>query len=234
MKHLLRLSYDGTAYYGWQKTKTGLSIEELLENTLVQILSHPINLDAASRTDRGVHAHDQVVTFTSNNTCENIVYTLNRMLPADIQIISHAIAPDTFHPSCAATNKTYEYTITNTPFQSPFKRHFSWHIPAPLDVQAMKKAAEALIGKQDFSRFENVSKQPSKNPICTLFSIEIDGQTITLTGDRFLYKMARNIVGYLIYSGKGRPHPMTAPAHGLTLKKVYYQSDLKHSLVNAK
>jgi len=233
----LVVAYEGTHYLGWQKTNMGKSIEEELEKALSQILQHPVKLQAASRTDAGVHAEAQVVNFFTDK--EISLKSLNAVTPKDISILEATVMPDDFHPTLTCKGKEYEYTVCLGQSQLPFHRLFSWHFPYPIDLEMMRDAAAFLVGRHDFSAFTNDKQE---NNVREIFSIEIillDNQIkIRVAGNNFLYKMVRNIVGTLIYVGYGKLQAtdlpailegkdrtragVTAPAHGLCLKKVFY------------
>lgn len=245
---VLQLAYDGTGYLGWQKTPTGKSIEELLETTLSTILRHPVKLQAASRTDSGVHARGQVVNFFTPNTTHDfarIQRSLNQLLPDDIAVLSVEEAPTfEFHPTLDVQSKEYHYLIARGPYLLPQLRLTHWHYPYELDLEEMRKACSFFIGRHDFKAFCNQRKDLNyEDTIRTLFNVEIEELAhntllITLKGDHFLYKMVRNIVGTLVYigakkipleqlpsiiSGKNRVEAgITAPALGLSLHKINY------------
>lgn len=246
MNHKMTLSYDGTNYFGWQKTKTGPSIQEELEKALFQILRTAVSVEAASRTDRGVHAKGQVVNFflVHQIPLPRLVYSLNAVLPSDIRAIEIEKIEDDFHPTLSALSKEYRYHICNKAVQHPAKRLYSWHIHETLDVDAMRLAAAPLIGKHDFASFTTIELEDT---IRTLFDVQIlflegGGLQIRITGDRFLYKMVRRLVGTLVAVGKQTmseadvklllKHPnrakagVTAPAHGLTLHQIHYSREL--------
>lgn len=241
----LIIAYFGAPFAGWQKTKMGASIEESLESALQKILQHEVNLQAASRTDAGVHAEGQVVNFLMQKPIplKRLHHSLNGMLPQEISVISAEEMPPDFHPTLDCVKKEYWYHLCNAHTQSPFYRDTSWHFPYPLDQCLMQKGAAHLLGTHDFSAFCNERQLWDRNPVCSLEKIEIiplehKRIRITLTGDHFLYKMARNIAGTLAYigcgklavsdlpailSGKDRTRAgVTAPAHGLVLKHVSY------------
>lgn len=239
----LIIAYDGSEYHGWQKTASGPSVEESLQTVLEQILQVPVTLQAASRTDRGVHAEKQVVNFHTGKTPPSLI-SLNKLLPSSITALEMEMMPPEFHPTLDAKGKLYTYCICMGPTQLPFYRHFSWHVHFPLNAEEMKKAAYYFIGEHDFSAFCNQRRHlsyPHKRRV--IESIEfylLDNKRlqIALRGNHFLYKMVRNIVGTLVYVGQGKltvdEIPMiiaskkrveagiTAPAHGLTLKEIYY------------
>jgi tRNA pseudouridine38-40 synthase len=233
----LTVAYEGTHYLGWQKTPMGESIEEELEKAVSKILQHPVKLQAASRTDAGVHARGQIVNFFTEKEID--LKNINTVTPKDISILDLTVMPDDFHPTLDCTGKEYEYTVCLGQSQLPFHRLFSWHFPYPVDLEMTRKGASLLVGRHDFSAFTNEKHQ---NNIREIFSIEIiplDHRIkIQVAGNNFLYKMVRNIVGTLIYVGCGKLKAsdlpailegkdrtragVTAPAHGLCLKKVFY------------
>ena len=231
----LTLAYDGTNYFGWQKTASGPTIQQALENAFEKLTQTKVSLDAVSRTDRGVHAEAQIVQFAAqlNIPIEKLPLALNAHLPKDIRVKSAKTAPDFFRPS----SKTYRYTLTTGYVQSPFIKKYSWHYPYPLDLDLMQEGADFLIGEHDFSSFTTIE---ALDPYRTIFSIKLtqieSGLEIRMTGDRFLYKMARTIAGTLAnlashkislenfkktLSGKRRALAgVTAPSLGLCLEKI--------------
>ncbi len=241
----LVITYFGASYAGWQKTIMGPSIESTLEEALAKILQHPVKLQAASRTDAGVHARGQVVNFFTQKQIplNRLMTSLNGVLPKEIAVLSIEEMSDSFHPTIDSIKKEYWYEICNSRVQLPFHRHTSWHFFYPLNIEAMRKAATLLIGIHDFSAFCNELNDRDRDPICHLEKIEIikvssERIRITLCGNRFLYKMARNIAGTLAYVGSSKLTEdacagilkckdrtlagVTAPAHGLTLNHVFY------------
>lgn len=243
----LVLAYDGTGFLGWQKTLLGQSIEGCLQTVLEQIFQHDIALQAASRTDAGVHAYGQVVNFFTIKTTLNekqLLRSINALLPKTIRVLSLSNADANFHPTLDCNGKTYHYEICHGPTQLPHHRMYSWHIPHLLDIEEMKKAALLLTGNYDFSSFCNVKNNEFyKDKIRDLqridfFEIEPNRLKIALKGRNFLYKMARNLVGTLVYVGLGKISVSTipsilenkdrkaagvcAPAHGLSLFAVHY------------
>lgn len=238
------LSYDGTDFLGWQESIDGNTIEETLRKTLETIYQHPIRLQAASRTDRGVHADQQVVNFITEKSLDlnRLKISLNQLLPKSIRIQKIEEASKTFHPTLDAIGKEYHYSLCLIPVQSPFRRYFSWHILSPLDMDRMKEGAASLIGTHDFKAFCNAQDPKPKDTLCNLKRLDIIADPphlhFEIEGDRFLYKMVRNLVGTLVYLGMGKLSldevqkllekkdrtlaGITAPAHGLTLRKVYY------------
>jgi len=234
-------SYDGTRFFGWQKTKTGPAIQEELEKAIAQILGKPTPSEAASRTDRGVHAKGQVAQFRTDRNIDLRQFrrALNAILPQEISIQSIQFADDAFHPTLSASSKEYHYWICNCPVQFPMNRLYSWHVHQPLDLKSMQFAAQDFLGTHDFSAFTN---ERTNDAIRTIERISIFPEAgrvrVEMLADRFLYKMARNIVGTLVWIGRQKlPKDsipgiiaskmrknagITAPAHGLFLIEVFY------------
>jgi tRNA pseudouridine38-40 synthase len=222
MNIALTIAYDGTSYMGWQKTPTGPSIEEILQNTLRKILQHDIKLQAASRTDRGVHAKGQIVNFFTSKfdsltnasslqiALDNLQNSINDLLPKDICVTKISSKEPSFHPTLDCKKKEYRYYLSNLPYHYPWLRHISWHCYKPLNMIAMKAAILLLIGSKDFSAFCNVKKNEIyDNKVRNLTEIILneknEGQIeIIVKGNNFLYKMVRNIVGTLVYIGLGK------------------------------
>lgn len=246
MKNLkILLAYEGSAYFGWQDSQQHPSIEGELKKVLSQILQHPIRLQAASRTDAGVHAERQVANFfTSKASLDlgKLRTSVNQMLPPSIRIWELEEVSMDFHPTLDAKGKEYAYRLTTSPVQLPFYRHLAWHVSQPLQLDQIETAIPLLVGQRDFSSFCNANKRERFDRICHLRHISLEREreelVITIQGDRFLYKMVRNLVGTLVAIGKGdisfqeisrifslkdrRRAGVTAPAHGLCLKRVFY------------
>lgn len=241
----ITLAYDGTSYFGWQKTSSGPSIESTLIVVLEKILQQKIILHAASRTDRGVHAEGQVVSclIPKNMNLDRLAFSANRLLPPSIRIYRIEEKSLDFHASCSVIKKCYRYKIYHHPLCPPFLYGRYWHLYKNLSLTKMREAASYLLGTHDFSSFSNRQENPEPNKICTLFSITIHEESkescvIDVVGNRFLYKMVRNIIGLLACTGQNKlapPElpailfakkralaPLCSPAHGLTLQKVWY------------
>ncbi len=238
----MTIAYDGSNYFGFQKTKEGPSIEESLELALKKFLGKSIEITAASRTDRGVHAQGQTVNFYLEHDIgvEKLQYILNSILPKQIRIMEAKDVSPSFHSTLSAIKKEYHYFIETGDVQSPFNRTQVWHYPNKLNLSLMQEAANILVGEKDFVVFQN-SGRKATSTIREIEKISIEGNSFyhfTLIGNSFLYKMVRNIVGTLVYigegkialselesiitSGKRKNAGICAPAHGLTLKRVFY------------
>lgn len=242
MKNIkITLSYDGTNYFGWQKTKFGPSIEEEIEKAFFILFKEKFQLQVASRTDKNVHAKKQIANFFIDKEIdlEFLKYKLNCLLPKDIRILNLENVALDFHPTLNCIKKHYQYNICHLPFQYPHKRFYSWHIHHILDLTKMNEAKKIFIGKHNFLAFSN---RHEENPVREIYEINImkenDQISINVIGNSFLYKMMRNIVGSLVEVGKGklsisdlkkildshqRKKPfVTAPAHGLFLFDLFY------------
>lgn len=242
----LVLAYEGTAYLGWQKTKMGPSVEEMLEKALSRVLQHPINLQAASRTDAGVHAASQVANFFTfkDILLDKLKYSSNCILPKDIAVKSMEEVSASFHPTLDCTSKEYHYRVCYGSVQMPHDRHYEWHYPYPIDLAAIQEAIPKLIGEHDFSSFCNTRESNLYAHYhrflesIELFELPQKSLRFEIRGNHFLYKMVRNLVGTLVYVGTGKINKeciteillskdrtkagMTAPAHGLCLHQVTY------------
>ena len=240
----LLIEYDGTNYHGWQIQPNATSIQETIENRLQKITQEEIRLIAAGRTDAGVHAIEQVANFSTKSRLDinNIQRGLNSLLPPDIAIKEISEAEQDFHARYSAKSKIYRYVILNRRFPSPLYRNFSWFIPFNFNIEEMKKAAQYLLGKHDFSSFK-ASRCNSHNPIREVYGISVDKDTkgfiiFEIEANAFLKQMVRNIVGTLTDVGKEKMGAVefeeilrakdrkkagiTAPPQGLFLVKIKY------------
>jgi len=249
-QHAAQIAYDGLPFLGWQKSGDGPSVEEALEKISYQIFQEPISFRAASRTDKGVHALSQIVDFTTTKPITDyhgFIISLNSLLPEEIRCLSASPAPENFHPTLSALNKTYRYSISTGPVQSPLCRHTHWHVHHPLDMTFFKEAAALFEGTLDFRGLCNYRHGLNeKRTVCNVHNITIKESEneilVTLKADRFLYKMARNIVGSMVWVARGKiplssitsalqsrkrsEAGVTAPAHGLCLVDISYAKPL--------
>lgn len=248
------VAYDGTDYSGFQRQANAPTVQEALEAALAQVTAsarETVTVLAAGRTDAGVHAAGQVIAFDTawRHDLDDLRRALNAVLPADIAVQETSEATPDFHPRYDARSRRYRYTLYNAPVRCPLARRHSLHVTFPLDVAAMQRAAQALVGEQDFATFGQppqgqntvrrvlaaewgfaVSAQPSGGELPWLdFEIEANA---------FLYHMVRSVVGTMLQVGRGkmtaeefvavlascdrsRAGP-TAPSHGLCLVEVKY------------
>lgn len=248
------VAYEGTRYNGWQKQgNTANTIQEKIETLLSKMLDESIEIHGSGRTDAGVHALGQVFHFHCNATLEDDFLTkANAFLPKDIRICTLNACDLRFHARLNAVAKTYQYQIDTSTYGNPFIRHTSHHIPSKLDIEAIKKGSQYLIGTHDFKSFCS-NKRMKKSSVRTIYSIDIQEDTdrnlllFTFCGNGFLYNMVRILSGTLIEIGLGLRAPETlpdilegcnrglaghtAPACGLTLVSVKYDHE-SHQLYN--
>lgn len=249
----LVLAYDGTNYCGWQYQNNGVTIEEVLNRALSELLGEKIAVIGASRTDAGVHALQNVAVFDTENpmAADKICLALNQRLPEDIRALSSEEAPAGWHPRKQNCVKTYEYRILNRKINMPTMRLYSYFCYFKLDVEKMRQAARYLVGEHDFRSFCSRRGQ-SRETVRTIYSLDIlkDGDVITIrvSGSGFLYNMVRIIAGTLMKVGMGVYPPehvkeilaardrkeagSTAPAKGLTLVSLEYESKLRERIAS--
>lgn len=214
MRVKMIVAYDGTNYCGWQVQINGITIEEVLNRELSNLLKEEIVIIGASRTDSGVHALGNVAVFDTNTRipAEKISFALNQRLPDDIRITNSCEVADDFHPRFCDTIKTYEYRIWNDRFPNPMVRLYSKFCYFNLDVEKMQEAANYLVGEHDFKSFCSTRTQV-ENTVRTVTEITLlkEGNMITMRirGTGFLYNMVRIIMGTLLKVGMG----MYGPEH---------------------
>lgn len=242
----LVLEYDGAAFSGFQRQPNRLTVQEALESALRRLYGKKIRIKSASgRTDAGVHACFQVVNFLAPSRFKpyQIQRALNAILPKSAAVTQLEQAASDFHARFQARSKTYEYRIWNSPVRSPLRALQTWHIPYPLDLKKMKKAAKYLVGTHDFQAFCASDPDRKENSTCrSILKCEIKRRgfeiQIQVEADGFLYRMVRILAGTLVAVGGGKMSPeeflkllktrnrchqgATAPAHGLCLVDVTY------------
>jgi len=207
MRYLLTITYDGKNYAGWQKQLNTKTIQGEIENALKILLKEDVNLVGSGRTDAGVSALGQVAHFDTDSKIENLnkfVYSLNGILPNDIKVLS--IKETELHARFSAKKKTYLYKMYKSNIDLPLK-HKSLRIDENVDIALMKECANLLVGEKDFKNF-CASGSEVESTIRTVHSIEIvetkENIEFYITGNGFLYKMVRNIVGLLLEVGGGK------------------------------
>lgn len=244
----LTISYDGSAFSGWQRQKNALSVQEVIENHLETLVQSPVTLTGASRTDAGVHAKMQVAhchLLRSPLPLDQLQISLNRLLPSSIRIIDLQNTSPSFHAQYSAKQKVYHYKVNFSPIHSPFEQKDRLHYPYPISLSEIKRALPYFIGEKNFQSFSNDCRRGAAltSPIKTLTKVDLldEGKfryTFIFEGNGFLYKMVRNIVGTLLDIGRGKIPPKsipdifaakdrrtagkTAPSHGLTLMNIIY------------
>ena len=248
---MLRISYDGTDFCGWQLQDNEVTVESELNKALSAITGEEIRVIGASRTDSGVHAEGAVCVFDTDSRipAEKFRYAVNTGLPDTIRVWESVEVEDTFHPRHCDSEKTYEYHIWNNDFDNPLISRYAHFIYRKMDVEAMDRAAQYLLGEHDFKSFCS----PKADVLTTVreitaISVRRDDRdernvTIRVSGKGFLYNMVRIIAGTLIEVGTGlrtvesvkdtleacnrEAAGPTAPAKGLVLKGIVFKNALK-------
>jgi len=237
------LEYDGREFAGWQQQAHGRTVEAELKRALRSITGQELKVYAAGRTDAGAHAEGQVVSFQTDGRISprRLVAALNAKLPADVAVLSAEEVPDTFHARYSARWRRYRYRYLDRPSRPALERGRCWHVRGPLDVDAMAKAAKALVGKHDWTSYCSASEPPDAR-VRDMRSASVlrrgDVVEVELVAEGFLRGLARSIAGALAEVGRGRRPPewvgevleardrrqaaRTAPAGGLTLVEVIY------------
>ncbi len=208
----LGISYRGTAYQGWQRQPGGRTVQDQVERALSRFVDAPMVTWCAGRTDAGVHAFNQVVHIDSPVTREPFSWVrgTNRYLPSDIALQWCAAVPADFHARYAAQGRRYRYLLLESAVRPALEDGSVGWVFRPLDAQAMRQAAEHLIGEHDFSSFRS-SECQARSPIKTLRSLQISRRgaywRFDVDGSAFLHHMVRNIMGCLVAVGSGRQSP---------------------------
>ena len=237
------VEYDGTNFHGFQFQSEVRTVAGELERALSALLAEPIAISAAGRTDTGVHASGQVISFRSTRPFarDRLALALNGNLPRDVSVRHAAVVDDGFSARFDAQARSYEYRIVNRPMPSALERRFVHHVHRPLDLDLARHAAAALVGEHDFMAFCGVLPERG-GTVRQIHSIDIsrsgDRVVLRLTGSGFLHRMVRIAVGTLVEIAAGRRDPddipailascdrrragYTAPACGLTLVGVSY------------
>jgi tRNA pseudouridine38-40 synthase len=245
----LILSYDGAEFSGWQVQPDTLTVQGTLASAIGRVTGEKVLPQGSGRTDAGVHALAQVVTFVTESEVPtgNFLKALNDILPASVRVLEVTEAAPDFHARHSARDKTYRYRIYRESICPPFLARYVWHYPYPLDEQAMSRAATLVVGEHEFTSFAAVDPergredQPASN-VRQIFDSTWDRRgdelVYTVRGSGFLHHMVRNLVGTFILVGKGTLQSEditrilaarnrsaagpTAPANGLYLANVEY------------
>ena len=240
----MHISYDGSRYNGWQRLKDkNNTIQGKIEDVLSEMTGHKIEIIGSGRTDKGVHAANQVANFHVDTelSANDILEYLNKYLPMDISVRKVEEVGDRFHSRFNAKQKTYTYRIWNSRVHNVFERKYLYVVEEDLDIERMREAAEKFLGTHDFVAFSSV-KKTNKSTVRTLTEASVSQKgteiTITLSGDGFLYNMVRIICGTIVQIGLGEMEiaqidkifesklrsnaGITLPAQGLILTDVEY------------
>jgi tRNA pseudouridine38-40 synthase len=241
MRFRLLIEYDGSAYNGWQIQNGQLTVQGEIEQALTQIFSDHVGVVGAGRTDTGVHARGQVAHFDLEYQLDpgKLLRSLNGILNTDIRIKDISLVDSKFHARYSAKLREYHYCIT--PYPSAILRNFSWHLTYHLDLSRMNKAANCIIGRNDFTSFCR-TKSDVNNHFCHIKKAQWleknDLLMFIIQADRFLHGMVRTLVGTFVDVGRSKLDitdlqeiikdknralaSQSAPARGLMLEKVYY------------
>lgn len=241
----LVVAYDGSGYHGFQKQKNVVAVQNVIEEALAKVCGEVVQTAGSGRTDAGVHALAQTMTFATNGRipCSNMIRALGSLLPPDIVAVSAEEMEEGFHARFSAKWKRYQYRILINSYNNPLEVKYAWQMREQLDVKRMNEAAAMLLGTHDFSAFRS-SGSVDGPPVKTIYKAvwtENNGELLfDISGDGFLYHMVRNLVWSLVQVGLGKRTPADfeaelnsqrcafesspAPAQGLYLAQVYYKS----------
>jgi tRNA pseudouridine38-40 synthase len=224
----LTISYDGSAYVGWQVQPNGPSVQAAVEAAILKLTGESLRIFSAGRTDSGVHAIGQVANFQTTTTipCDQIQRGLQNFLPEDIVVRDARDVPLDFHATHSTVKKRYRYVIRNSREKSPFLRQYAWNVSVDLDDRAMHDAAQVIVGRHDFRCFEShfPNKASSVRTVLEATVVRDSGWPVwwhtqsllhpptagddeyicfDIVADGFLYNMVRAIVGTLVRVGRG-------------------------------
>lgn len=243
----LTLAYDGTDFHGFANQPRVRTIEGVLIESLAQILGARPKVSVAGRTDAGVHAEAQVVSFEADADPDRVQRALNGRLAPEVVVTEARAAPNGFDARHSATAREYRYRIRTGPYPDPFSAPYEWHRPGNPSLTSMRRAAKDLVGEHDFRSFCRVPSGDGRPTVRTLTRLSIrrtgDLLEIGAAADGFLHQMVRSLVGTLVEVGDGTRGPSSmpevlvarsraaagrvAPARGLTLVRVHYGAHRK-------
>ncbi|MBM4417924.1 MAG: tRNA pseudouridine(38-40) synthase TruA [Chloroflexi bacterium] len=240
----MTIEYDGTDFSGFQRQRNQMTVQEAIETAAGRIEGRPVTVVVAGRTDAGVHAMAQVISFTTARDLspEIWVRALNDLLPPTIAAREAWHYDGPFNPRYRAITRVYRYTLRDGPTRTAIGRQYVWHVAGILDVEAMDRALRHLIGTHDFSSFSGRSAGPRRSTVRTITSAYCrrdDGHIVVeIAANAFLPHMVRNIVGTIVPIGRGTADAdsirdvlerrdrsaagPTAPPHGLCLVRVHF------------
>lgn len=243
-RYKITIAYDGTGYAGWQIQPNAMTVQERLETAISEVTAESPKVHGSGRTDQGVHARAQVAHFDLNGGTDpkRLRRSLNAVLPPDIRITTAGTVASNFHARKSATSKQYRYFIWNADIVPPFLRCYRTQVRNSLDADAMKCAADLLVGRHDFAAFTANPNRVVESTVRSLTELAIvkKGSEIVIraSAEGFLYKMVRSLAGHLIRVGEGAVDPgdtidilksgertarvPTAPSEGLFLWHVQY------------
>lgn len=243
MNYKLNLSYDGTAYHGWQKQNNAVAVCDVLEQAIEKIFKHKADVTGCSRTDAGVHAINYTCNFKSDLIIplDKLPIAINTKLPGDIRIKNAEAVDDDFNSRFSAHSKTYIYKACCSDILNPFLRNYTYHFPYDVDIEKIKKATKFFVGTHDFAGFMTQGSN-QKTTVRTVNFLNArsydDIIEFEINANAYLYNMVRIISGTLLYVGIGkidaddipdiikscdrRRAGITAEPQGLYLKEILY------------
>lgn len=239
----LFLTYEGTAYHGWQVQKRDVTIGQTMEEAAAKIVGHPVKMTGCGRTDAGVHARRYVANFRTTSTIpvDRLPYAMNTHLPEDIVVTDAMEVHEDFNAIGSCVRKEYTYLIYNSRIRDPFYVNRAWFYPKHLDEKIMQQAAAQFVGTHDFAAVRSVGTDV-KSTVRTVYYYEVErkGDLIELRvcANGFLYNMARAMAGTVVYAAEGKIKPEeigallvsgnrtaagpTVPPGGLYMTKLWY------------
>ena len=242
----IKITYDGTNFYGFQKQEKGRTVEKVLTKAVENTVKHPVKLFYSGRTDSGVHAFGQYANFYTDSTIDigNLPKVINFHLPSDISVVEAKYVSDEFHSRYSAKGKFYRYTIYNNRYRNALYENRAWQYPYKIDTYKLRKSLSYLVGEHDFKSFMG-RYATVKDTIRIINQIEVhqygDVINIDFYGKSFLKNMVRIIVGTAVQISSKDKNPeimkealnrrerisagMTAPACGLYLMDVFFRGN---------
>jgi tRNA pseudouridine38-40 synthase len=236
------LSYDGTGFRGMARQAGVRTIQGELERVLEQVIGEPIETVVAGRTDAGVHARRQVVSFSTERPVEveALARSINRMLGGEVVAGFVGRVADDFSARFSAVSRTYHYLVLNAPVTDPLRRHHVWHVTDPLDLASMNRAAAGFVGAHDFAAFcrQAEGRSTERRVLSARWDRQDDLVVFEIAATAFCHQMVRSVVGFCVDAGRGKVSPdqvgrilagrdrnagrPMAPASGLILWDVAY------------
>lgn len=239
----LTIAYDGTAYHGWQRQNNAVTVQEVFEKAIFDLIGKNVVVQGCSRTDAGVHAREYVLSFELDSTinCRGLQFGLNSRLPEDIAVKKCEEVNSDFHARYCCKGKEYEYIVHNSEIKDPFLKNTAYRSWYPIDAEKLDAAAKDFVGMHDFKAMCSTDCT-KENTVRTIyyFNVRRDGDLVifNVSGDGFLYNMVRIMVGTLLFINEGKigendiPKILeskdrtkagkTVPPQGLYLNKVFY------------
>ena len=245
---LFNISYDGSAYHGWQVQNNAISVQEVFQQAMLQVVGCVPDVKACSRTDTGVHARQFCISakIERNIPCEWLTPAMNHFLPPDVAVLSCREVPMDFHARYSCRGKEYVYQIWNAPVRDPFLYGYALHYWYPMDLEKLNRAAAHYLGTHDFTSFCTIDARDAGNMVRTVTKAEVsregDMVRFTVAANGFLYHMVRIMAGTLLRVAQGKFEPEqipqileqrnrhiagpTAPPGGLYLNRVFYDEEV--------